>query len=248
MNNNQNHERALAANCKGVFQASSYISFGTADKPLTYKKKEKDRSSFTGKQMSTNPMKMGQLPEIYFDKKYSWISDSDKYFVQRKYSELQKEKKKGFGTGDFRRRDEFANVIRTEQYRQQLGSEVKYSKVGQSYHTDLQDKIIAGEDFQNEALAKTSTRAFNEKPFLYDLVYEKDDGKSTSKLARDTKNPTVLSTERQFGMQTRSSAAVGQRIWTKSHGKPDHARCPIIKSTFFRPSKVPFACLDVAGN
>jgi hypothetical protein len=27
-------------------------------------------------------------------------------------------------------------------------------------------------------------------------VYEKDDGKSTSKLARDTKNPTVLSSER----------------------------------------------------
>ena len=49
------------------------------------------------------------------------VLQSDKYFVQRKYSELQKEKKKGFGTGDFRRRDEFANVIRTEQYRQQLG-------------------------------------------------------------------------------------------------------------------------------
>eukprot|EP00976_Prorocentrum_cordatum_P115066 1195950-Prorocentrum_minimum.AAC.3 len=118
----QNNERALLANCKGVFNSSSYISFGTPDKPLPYGKKkgDKDRSSFLGKQFMTNPPKTGRLPEVYMDKQYPWISQNDKYFVQRKYSEIQKEKKKGFGTGDFRRRDEFANTIRTEQYRQQL--------------------------------------------------------------------------------------------------------------------------------
>lgn len=47
-------------------------------------------------------------------------SQGDKYVDKTLYSNQQKEKKKGFGTGDFRRRDEFSNIIRTEQYRQQL--------------------------------------------------------------------------------------------------------------------------------
>jgi len=36
------------------------------------------------------------------------------------YIHTQKEKKKGFGSGDFRRKDEFSNTIRTGQYRHQL--------------------------------------------------------------------------------------------------------------------------------
>ena len=40
-----------------------------------YGQKEKDRSCYGGKQMQTNPAKDGRLPDTYFDKKYTWISD-----------------------------------------------------------------------------------------------------------------------------------------------------------------------------
>ena len=37
--------------------------------------------------------------------------------------------KKGFGSGDFRRKDEFSNTIRTGQYRDQLLTEVRCAKM-----------------------------------------------------------------------------------------------------------------------
>jgi hypothetical protein len=37
-----------------------------------------------------------------------------------RYAEIQKEKKKGFGTGDYSKRDEFSNTVRTLQWREQL--------------------------------------------------------------------------------------------------------------------------------
>jgi hypothetical protein len=47
-------------------------------------------------------------------------SQGDKYIDRTMYIHTQKEKKKGFGSGDFRRKDEFSNTIRTGQYRHQL--------------------------------------------------------------------------------------------------------------------------------
>ena len=44
----------------------------------------------------------------------------DKYTDRWKYSESQAEKKKGFLTSDFSKRDEFSNTCRTGQYREQL--------------------------------------------------------------------------------------------------------------------------------
>lgn len=48
------------------------------------------------------------------------VFQGDKYTDRWKYSETQTEKKKGFLTSDFSKRDEFSNTIRTGQYREQL--------------------------------------------------------------------------------------------------------------------------------
>ena len=44
-----------------------------------------------------------------------------------KYAEVQSEKKAGFGTSDFSRRDEFSMDFRTEQYREALKSENRHA-------------------------------------------------------------------------------------------------------------------------
>ncbi len=44
----------------------------------------------------------------------------DKYVDKQMYKDKQPEKKKGFMTSDWSKRDEFSNTIRTSQYREQL--------------------------------------------------------------------------------------------------------------------------------
>ena len=48
------------------------------------------------------------------------ISQGDKFTDRIRYKELQPEKKKGFLTSDFNKRDEFSNTVRTAQYRELL--------------------------------------------------------------------------------------------------------------------------------
>ena len=47
-------------------------------------------------------------------------TQGDKYTDRVRYKDTQAEKKKGFLTSDFSKRDEFSNTVRTEQYREQL--------------------------------------------------------------------------------------------------------------------------------
>jgi len=74
---------------------------------------------------------------------------------------------------------------------------------------------------------------------LYDLVYEKEEGASTSKLARDSKNPTQLGAERDFGSFKTMNMKYGYKLHDNAHSKPEHARIPIIRTTFYRPAKIP---------
>jgi len=226
-----------------VFATSSYVSIGEPGKPLLYGQKTKDRACFYSKQMVTNPGKEGMLPERYFDKKHTWIADGDKFQDKTMYSAVQKEKKKGFMTGDFRRRDEFTNIIRTEQYREQLSMEDKHRKTALARPSGEEDKEIAAK-LDREAAEKA---AREKNMHLYDLVYEKDnDAESFAKQqhnSRDTKNPTHLDKSRNFGTYQTSSMQYGYGVDEEAHDKPTYARLPIVQSTFYRPSKVPMNAL-----
>lgn len=68
-----------------------------------------------------------------------WSESKDKYTMGIPYREIYSEKKKGFMTGDFPRRDEFSNSIRTEQLREILKRETK----GQRKAAAARDKDIA---------------------------------------------------------------------------------------------------------
>lgn len=237
MNNNSSTAQALAAGCQGVFQTTSYISIGDPGKPLMYGQKEKDRACYQGKQMTTNPGKHGAVPEVYFDKKFPWISDGDHYTDKMSYAKTQKEKKKGFLTGDFRRRDEFSNTLRTLQYRELLELEDKHRKKVMENMSEFQEadpEIKAKLD--REAAEK---EAKHKGQHLFDLVYDKDLPPEVCKISRDTKNPTSLSYTRDFGTYQTSQMSYGYGIHEMDHDKPKYARLPIVQSTFYRPSKVP---------
>lgn len=79
-----------------------------------------DRSNFRSKQLMTTRLKEGKTNDVFFEKKHNWIADGDKFKDRLMYQDQQKEKKKGFLSGDFKRRDEFSMMFRMEQYREQL--------------------------------------------------------------------------------------------------------------------------------
>jgi hypothetical protein len=76
--------------------------------------------------------------------------------------------------------------------------------------------------------------------FLYDLVFEKDDPgfSGASKTHRDTRNRTMLSTDRNFGqaMTTHNLTFTAPNEFIK----PEHAHKPLIRDTFFRRTNIFF--------
>ncbi|EFJ33042.1 hypothetical protein SELMODRAFT_407154 [Selaginella moellendorffii] len=123
MNKNLLTERAL----RDVFEITSYITVGTEDNPFEYGHRPPLPSQLTGKQFMTNPGKHGKTIDVYFQKEHPWVSDGDPYADRIMYAELQPERYKGFLTSDFSKRDEFSNVVRTNQYREQLKMDYKHS-------------------------------------------------------------------------------------------------------------------------
>jgi hypothetical protein len=85
---------------------------------------------------------------------------------------------------------------------------------------------------------------------LYDLVYEKAPGREApacSKVHRDTHNPTALSHDRALGGRLTTARLHFQAPGQLS--KPEFARRPLIRDTFFRRTNVAFpADCDAAGG
>jgi hypothetical protein len=68
-----------------------------------------------------------------------YVAQGDHYTDKMSYAKTQKEKKKGFLTGDFRRRDEFSNTLRTLQYRELLELEDKHRKKATENMSEFQE-------------------------------------------------------------------------------------------------------------
>lgn len=231
MNNNQTTHASLLANCKGVFSATSFITIGTKEKPEPYKDGKKPlRSCYGGKQFAGQPPKEGRTTDVYFEKKHPWLADGDKYVDKLRYKDVQPVKMKGFLSGDFKRRDEFSNTVRTLQYREQLKGEEKQAKKQLEMIAALGNDQVSAE-LQASLAAATQVQA--PKAFLYDLVYEKDDPtrSGASKVPRDTKNPTQLSYERTTPLRTTTALTFTA---PENFTKPEYARRPLVRDTFYR--------------
>ena len=226
----------------------------TQAKPLPYPVKHHVRSSFTGRQMITNPPKEGLLgskhPDVYLDKQHAWLSEGVPYVDRLKYAEVQSEKKAGFGTSDFSRRDEFSMDFRTEQYREALKSENRHASeatkraylemraameaAGQSADGDGDDDVARREEERRDA---------RRRPTLFDAVF--DDGDVATAVpnamisGRPSKNPTQTSWERDYGRTKTSAMECGYGVKNAPHGKPQFARMPVLNATVYRPCAIP---------
>lgn len=224
----------------------------TQAKPLPYPVKHHVRSSFTGRQMITNPPKEGLLgskhPDVYLDKQHAWLSEGVPYVDRLKYAEVQSEKKAGFGTSDFSRRDEFSMDFRTEQYREALKSENRHaSEATKKAYLEMRAAMeAAGHALDADgagAGAKARRDDRRRRPTLFDAVF--DDGDVATAVpnsmisGRPSKNPTQTSWERDYGRTKTSAMECGYGVKDAPHGKPQFARMPVLDATVYRPCAIP---------
>jgi hypothetical protein len=106
MNNNVNSERAHL----GVFSTASYINIGD---PYGTKPKERD-PRLLGKQFSMAVPKQGiagaRPNNSMFDREHKWLYGGEKYVDKTMYIKTQppEGRKKGFGSSDAHKRDQFS--------------------------------------------------------------------------------------------------------------------------------------------
>ena len=142
--------------------------------------------------------------------------------------------------------------FRTEQYREALKSEAKHQAIASEKAKAAMEKELAASGAGPGADAD-KTAATTRKPLLYDLVFDGEDAYPTAVRdsmieGRDSKNPTQISWERDFGAMRTSAHAIGHGIDQAEHGKPQFARLPIVESTFYRPQGVPISRNNTVFN
>lgn len=86
------------------------------------------------------------------------------------------------------------------------------------------------------AAPHTSKPEDDDGPQLFDLVFEKPEKEVQIRTHRDTKNPTRTTKARNMGQAlTTMTLAFGA---PDDQSKPEHARKPIVRDTFYRPVKI----------
>lgn len=150
-------------------------------------------------------------------------------------------------SSDIECRDEYSLDWRTEQYREQLKMEDKYAKKAL---TLLKAQNPEASDAP-EHLEKLEAREGLEKPFLFDLVFDSEaltkDG--SSKVHRDTRNPTWHTKERKGNTRTTSLLAHAPPD-ASCFVKPQFPNKPLIRDTFYRKTNINFpdGCSAVDGS
>ena len=183
-----------------------------------------------------------QHPDVYLDKKHPWLGEGVPYVDRIKYAETQKEKKRGFGTSDFSKRDEFSMDFRTNQYKEALKSENRHTaaataKAYKEMQAAMEAELAAG------GSPARSAPPPKDKPLLFDLVFDEAQRPTAvpnSMISgRESKNPTQCSWERNYGQTRTSSMDFGYGIEQAPHGKPQFARMPVLEATVYRPCAIP---------
>lgn len=242
MNNNLQTERAHL----GVFSTSSYINIGDQ-----YGKKSQSDPRLLGKQFShffpTQGIAGARPNNSMFDREHKWLYGGEKYIDRTMYLKTQPPdtRKKGFYSSDASRRDEFTLDIETEKWRERIRTEMMFSeRFAKRAEEEMTDEQRA--KFKEIEEAGTEPRWTHGPKFLFDLGKEATGGVTPYEMkdARDTwyskhRVKTEDNGVRNTGGIVLSSHAVGDNLigysdWTK----PEFARQPIIRDSFFRSTGV----------
>jgi len=156
----------------------------------------------------------------YNDKAYTYVSDPFK--EMRMYSKEQKPetRKKGFGTADASKRDEFTASIRTEQYRETLKRENQILED----QRDLEAEAAMLEKLRNQP--KEFAPGLVEPEFLYDIgksqttPFNPKASRETFFQRRPNKDLDPKKGSMRLGPYMTSSSAIGTSCWETPYEKP----------------------------
>ena len=242
MNNGLSTARALS----GVFATTSYISIGD---PYVKKGAVDDREK--GKQMSADYPKLGMSgslqPSALFTKEHRPLfAGREKYVDRTVYLTTQPPdtRKRGFGSSDAKRRDEFSNDIEVSKMRERIKQDMEFAERFARH----QEENMSPEDREMvERLSQTPPRRWSHGPeFMFDLGKEVTGGTTPyeTKDARDTwysRQRVKRETDGQqhLGDYVTSSFVVGNNLKDyKAWSKPQYARQPTIRDSFYRSTGV----------
>jgi hypothetical protein len=130
------------------------------------------------------------------------------------------QRKKGFGTKDAKKRDEFSNAVRTEQYRETIRKEAELLSKGSEKMQENLNKILAERGTLNKS-APVFDRTLNSDSveFSYDSqVPQFDIGRTrvttfNPKTIKDNYYHFNTNREKRFGNVKPSSCDVGDSAW-----------------------------------
>eukprot|EP00741_Cyanophora_paradoxa_P015707 tig00020904_g15164.t1 len=231
------------------FSIPDYITIGRPSFRLggdKYEKKTNRDPRFLGKQFGTMPLKEGTTNDTLFEKKHVWLHDGKKFDDGWAYRLRQKEKKKGFLSGDFKKRDEYTEHFRCEQYRERLKHEAYVQKRVQAQDgeawTDMDYELGSGGGGggAHDGAARPATvgalpSIYNPPKYTYDLIEMQASATSCSHCARDKH---FCPHKAQGLYMTRcpektTNKEYGYGIQDRLHEKPSFARIPLIRETFW---------------
>lgn len=226
MNNNQIHERALL----GQFSAAPSINLGDP-----YVKKGTELSRWKKKQFQTEPGHKGRTKDTMFARAFPWLNEGEKFRAENLYIKLQPAatRKKGFLSGDAHRRDEYTNVIRTEQLRWALTREEAMKKL---HRKKVRPSTAPAKVKQAKPLAEDNPE-FKTPKHLFDVGKGDAVTKFSQKHHRDCwyQSQRDPRKPRQFGDYLPSSCEIGNEFVVATElSKPEYGIAPLIKQTFYR--------------
>ena len=187
-----------------------------------------------------------------FDREHKWLFRGEKYVDRTSYltSQPPDQRKKGFYSSDASRRDEFSQDIETQKWRERIKTEMEFTeRFARRREEELTDE--ERETFARLAAEGKQRRWTHAPDFLFDLGKEATGGVTPYEMkdARDTwyskervkaHGPKEMIGQLQYtGGVLTSSNAVGDNLKGYNEwAKPEFARQPIIRDSFFRSTGV----------
>jgi hypothetical protein len=176
------------------------------------------------------------LPQNAENGHFSKVTYVPEGFLEtNKYSTTQPldQRKKGFGTKDAHRRDEFCNDIRTEQYRETLRKEKELTAEKPEMVKERLTRLLAERAHRDLTLGMTNSGTLrNEKVYQYDVGRSRTtpfDPKST----KDTYYKYDTDKGFHFGETSKpTSTTVGETAWTDTYRPPQYGGKSEVKNFF----------------
>ena len=205
---------------KGVVEGNKYITIGDPYRdPLanTFRQDKKGEKNFKVPLVPMNA-ENGNFGKLTYAP--SAFRETNMYLT----TQPLESRKKGFGSKDAHKRDEFTSAIRTEQYRQSIRTENEMSK-----------RAKGGLDLDTIPRASTAPPAMllsSSGTWRRETLYDIGRSKVTEfdpKSSRDRFYKRSMDRERNLGPYRPTSTIIGESAWNTEYKPPTHGAASLVK-------------------